>query len=255
MGKQKKDAMGDRFKEYEAVTNIKLTRRTPVILRLDMCHGHTFTRGFDKPFDLVFIYCIQETMRYLCEHIQGCAFGYCQSDEISLVLVDYKELETAAWFDNKVEKICSVAASLATLAFNRALYDYCSLLEEDSDEGKILFNALNKGATFDCRCFNVPKEEVANYFYWRQKDAVRNSVEATAQANFSQNELQGKNQGELLEMLKRKGVEWHQIPLHEQRGAACLKTPGAGWSVELNIPMFKGDEGREFIERFIYVNE
>ena len=38
-------------------------------------------------------------------------------------------------------------------------------------------------------------------------------------------------------------------------GAACLKTPGAGWSVTLNIPMFKGDEGRNFIERYIYVNE
>ena len=116
-------------------------------------------------------------------------------------------------------------------------------------------HAYESGAIFDCRCFNVPKEEVANYFYWRQKDAVRNSIEATAQANFSQKELQGKGQGELLEMLKSKGVMWFEIPLHEQRGAACLKTPGAGWSVTLNIPMFKGDEGRNFIERYIYVNE
>lgn len=263
----KRDAMGDRFKEYEAVSNIKLTRRTPVILRLDMCHGHTFTRGFDKPFDKIFIYCMQETMKYLCEHIQGCAFGYTQSDEISLVLVDYKELETAAWFDNKIEKICSVAASLATFAFNKSFaeeYQYLvnKLKNTDNNFAYGLYDGLTKykhayesGAIFDCRCFNVPKEEVANYFYWRQKDAVRNSIEATAQANFSQKELQGKGQGELLEMLKSKGVMWFEIPLHEQRGAACLKTPGAGWSVTLNIPMFKGDEGRNFIERYIYVNE
>ena len=81
------------------------------------------------------------------------------------------------------------------------------------------------------------------------------NMHITAQANFSQKELQGKGQGELLEMLKNKGVMWFEIPLHEQRGAACLKTPEVGWSIEFNIPMFKGDEGRNFIERYIYVNE
>ena len=145
----KRDAMGDRFKEYEAVSNIKLTRRTPVILRLDMCHGHTFTRGFDKPFDKIFIYCMQETMKYLCEHIQGCAFGYTQSDEISLVLVDYKELETAAWFDNKIEKICSVAASLATFAFNKSFaeeYQYLvnKLKNTDNNLAYGLYDGLAK---------------------------------------------------------------------------------------------------------------
>ena len=243
----KRDAMGDRFKEYEAVSNIKLTRRTPVILRLDMCHGHTFTKGFDKPFDKTFIHCMQHTMKYLCENVQNCVFAYTQSDEISLVLVDYKTLETSAWFDNKVEKICSVAASFATYAFNKSF-------AEEYQYSKYK-HAYESGAIFDCRCFNVPKEEVANYFYWRQKDAVRNSVEATAQANFPQKKLLGKCQRDLLEMLKGIGVDWYAYPLWIQRGAACLKIPEIGWSIEENIPIFKGEEGRDFIERYIYVNE
>lgn len=263
----KRDAMGDRFKEYEAVSNIKLTRRTPVILRLDMCHGHTFTKGFDKPFDKTFIHCMQRTMKYLCEHVQNCTFAYTQSDEISLVLVDYKTLETSAWFDNKIEKICSVAASFATYAFNKAFaeeYKYLvsTLKNTDNNLAYESYNELAKykcayesGATFDCRCFNVPKEEVANYFYWRQKDAVRNSVEATAQANFPQKKLLGKCQKDLLEMLKGIGVDWYAYPLYEQRGAACLKIPESGWSIEGNIPMFKGEEGRNFIERYVYMNE
>ena len=220
----KRDAMGDRFKEYESVSNIKLTRRTPVILRLDMCHGHTFTRVFDKPFDDIFICCMQHTMKYLCEHIQNCTFAYTQSDEISLVLADYKTLETSAWFDNKVEKICSVAASFATYAFNKAFaeeYKYLAstlkntdnnLAYESYDELAKYKCAYESGATFDCRCFNVPKEEVANYFYWRQKDAVRNSVEATAQANFPQKKLLGKCQKDLLEMLKGIGVDRYAYP-------------------------------------------
>lgn len=260
----KRDAMGDRFKEYEAVSNIKLTRRTPVILRLDMCHGHTFTRGFDKPFDTIFTYCMQQTMQYLCENIQNCVFGYTQSDEISLILVDYKELTTAAWFDNKVEKICSVAASLATLAFNRVFSDnydtYIKSAEMQNDENGAISqdtmhslykygNAYRSGAVFDCRCFNLPKEEVTNYFYWRQKDAIRNSVEATAQAHFSQKELNGKNQLELKEMLKEKGVNWTELPLWEQRGSACYRD-SMGWGIDQRIPIFK-DADREYIEKWV----
>ena len=106
-----KDDFGDRMKEYEAVTDIRLTKRTPVILRLDMCHGHTFTKKFLKPFDMLFVDTMQKTMLQLCKEIDTCVFGYTQSDEISLVLCDYKTIETMAWFDNRLEKLCRVVAS------------------------------------------------------------------------------------------------------------------------------------------------
>lgn len=59
-------------------------------------------------------------MKYLCENIQGCVLGYTQSDEVTLILVDYKKLTSSAWFDYEVQKICSIAASMATMAFNNA---------------------------------------------------------------------------------------------------------------------------------------
>ena len=34
------------------------------------------------------------TMEELCRNIQGCVFGYTQSDEITLILLDYQTLET-----------------------------------------------------------------------------------------------------------------------------------------------------------------
>lgn len=94
-------------------------RRTPVIIRLDGKAFHTFTKGFVKPFDECMSKAMQETMKYLCENIQGCVLGYTQSDEITLVLIDYQKLTTDAWFDYEVQKICSVAASMATFIFNR----------------------------------------------------------------------------------------------------------------------------------------
>lgn len=114
------DELGKRMKIYEAVSKTKLVRRMPVAIRIDGKAFHTFTRGMAKPFDEVLIKSMQETMQYLCKNIQGCVFGYTQSDEITLILVDYKELNTSAWFDNEVQKICSISASMATMAFNRA---------------------------------------------------------------------------------------------------------------------------------------
>ena len=102
---------------YEQIPKIKLIRRMPVIIRLDGKAFHTFTKGFKKRFDEILIKTIQETTKYLCENIQGCVLGYTQSDEISLLLVDYKKLNSDAWFDYEVQKMCSIAASMGTLCY------------------------------------------------------------------------------------------------------------------------------------------
>lgn len=112
--------LGKRMKEfYEQVPKTRLVRRMPVMIRIDGKAFHTFTRGFQKPFDDILIKSMQETMKYLCENIQGCVFGYTQSDEITLVLVDYKKLTSSAWFDYEVQKMCSISASMATMIFNK----------------------------------------------------------------------------------------------------------------------------------------
>ena len=121
------DDLGTRMKEfYEQVPKTKLIRRMPVAIRLDGRAFHTFTKGFQKPFDKILMKSMQETMQYLCENIQGCVFGYTQSDEITLILVDYKNLTSTAWFDYDIQKVCSIAASMATMAFMKT---YFSIME------------------------------------------------------------------------------------------------------------------------------
>ena len=71
------DELGKRMKEYyEQIPKTRLMRRTPVAIRIDGKSFHTFTRGFKKPFDEVLIKSMQETMKYLCENIQGSVLGY-----------------------------------------------------------------------------------------------------------------------------------------------------------------------------------
>ena len=274
------DDLGTRMKTYyEQIPKTKLMRRTPVAIRIDGKAFHTFTKGFQKPFDEILIKTMQETTKYLCKNIQGCVLGYTQSDEITLILVDYQRLETSAWFDYEVQKMCSIAASMATMAFNKAfeenidtffLNEVVNRLADVSNETKYqlyqtYLKAIEKGAMFDARVFNIPKEEVTNLIYWRQLDAQRNSVQMVGQANFSHKELQGKSCNMIKDMLiSEKGIDWTELPIHQQRGSCVIKrgyidaTPDStdsksvitSWIIDTKIPIFK-EEGREYIDRLI----
>ena len=269
----KKDSLVDRMKQYEGIPRINLMRRNPVIIRIDGKAFHTFTRGFRRPFDDILIESMQETMKYLCENIQGCKIGYCQSDEISLLLIDYENINTAAWFDYQVQKMCSIAASMATLAFNQVFWDKIRDLDHDYYEYptkefngliEIYYKALEKGAMFDARCFSIPKEEVCNYFQWRQMDCIRNSIQMVGQANFSHKELQNKKNEDIQEMLfSQKGINWNDFSTVEKRGSCCVKDFEKKvinfqtqeevirkiWRIDKNIPIFTQD--RNYIERFV----
>lgn len=278
----KKDSLGDRMKQYEGIPKTSLMRRNPVIIRIDGKAFHTFTRGFERPFDDILIESMQETMKYLCENIQGCKIGYCQSDEISLLITDYENINTAAWFDYQVQKMCSIAASMATLAFNRVFskvfYKWGNENLPDWDVGgtnkpvdekliklcNIYESASEKGAMFDARCFSIPKEEVCNYFLWRQNDCVRNSIQMVAQANFSHKQLQNKSCDELQEMLwQEKNINWNDFETVKKRGSCCTKTGKHTivdiqtgeqkerliWEIDRDIPIFTQD--RNYIERFV----
>ena len=272
-----KDELGTRMKEfYEGVPKTRLVRRMPVAIRLDGKAFHTFTRGFEKPFDEVLGKSMRETMKYLCENIQGCVLGYTQSDEITLILVDYQNLNSCAWFDYEVQKMCSISASMATMAFNKFFtknVNYFEMTHEHDDTINeyctTLVNAAEKGAMFDARVFNIPKEEVCNLIYWRQLDATRNSIQMVGQANFSHKELQNKSCNMIQEMLfAEKGINWNDYPTYLKRGSCCIKTtiqnpnvdikdgayPKSIWMIDLDIPIFKGD-GRQYIDKLIYIGE
>lgn len=274
------DDLGKRMKEfYEKPAQTKLIRRMPVAIRIDGKAFHTFTKGFQKPFDNVLIKTMQETTKYLCENIQNCIFGFTQSDEITLILVDYKELNTSAWFDYEVQKLCSISASMATMAFNKFFennvddyrfrkWDGVSKYEEGTEEYiKTLLKAVEKGAMFDARCFNIPKEEVTNLIYWRQLDATRNSIQMVGQANFSHKELQNKSCNMIQDMLhEQKGINWNDYPTVCKRGTAVIKDGSLytgssledgwheGWKIDTEMPILKGED-RAYIDDLIYIGE
>lgn len=269
----KKDDLGTRMKTYyEEIPKTRLMRRTPVAIRIDGKAFHTFTRGFQKPFDEVLGNAMVRTMEFLCKNIQGCVFGYTQSDELTLILIDYQTLDTCAWFDYEIQKMCSIAASMATMAFNKFFYEEIldwyakcntlSLQEEQKSVTQIIIykNAADKGAMFDARCFNIPKEEVCNLVYWRQLDATRNSIQMVGQANFSHAELQNKSCNMIQDMLhEQRGINWNNYPTRWKRGVACyrekdLEDNSGVWVIDYEMPILKGED-RSYVEDLIFVGE
>lgn len=269
MKKKNKDSLGDRMKRYEAVSKSMLMHRNPTIIRIDGKSFHTFTRGFVRPFDDVLIKSMQETTKYLCENIQNCVLGYTQSDEITLVLVDYEHLDTAAWYDYEVQKLCSISASMATMAFNKAFernieeyihevkllgIDGKRLSEKDEVKWKqyeVYRNAYLNGAVFDARCFSVPRDEVTNCVLWRQQDATRNSIQMVGQSYFKHIELEHKNCNMIQEMLHETyGVNWNDFEVYKKRGSAVIRDEDGHWFIDKNMPILTGD-GREYVERLV----
>jgi len=257
----KKDSLGDRMKGYEGVNRNFLMTRTPAIIRIDGKAFHTFTKGFDRPFDDILIGSMQETAEYLARNIQGCKLAYVQSDEISLLLTDYEKLTTDAWFSNNIQKMVSVSASMATMKFNKVFrekakdYQRSEYKLEKSNYKKIAIYLNKMGiAMFDSRAFNLPKEEVCNYFIWRQQDATRNSIQMLAQSEFSHKELQGLSCNKLQDKLMvEKGINFNDIEVVKKRGT-CIKKGFIDfdiedWRIDEDIPIFTQD--RNYIEELL----
>ena len=172
-------ALGERMKALED------TRTLPgeqAIIRIDGKAWHTYTRRLDKPFDRQLMADMEATTVALCERIQGAQWGYTQSDEIS-ILIEWTG-NACPWFGGRVQKIASVAASIAT----RAAAQWAARRSMEAP-------------LFDARVFPIPADQVTSYLLWRVRDSRKNCVASMAHHRFGHKALMGRHTTEKLEML------------------------------------------------------
>lgn len=255
------DSLGDRMKSYEDAYRISLPIRMPVVLRIDGKAFHTYTKGCKRPVDKGLVDCMNETAKELCKNLQGCQLAYVQSDEISLLLNNYHDLETQSWFQNNLQKMVSVSAGIASATFTVNSWRIWKGLVA----APVGLECI-KPAYFDSRAFIIPKEDVVNYFLWRQQDATRNSVQMLARTLYSHKQCENKNNSELQEMIHQKGMNWNDCPISQKRGRCIIKgelpqesrNPQTGeivttvrgkWVVDNEIPVFSQD--RNYIGKYV----
>jgi tRNA(His) guanylyltransferase len=261
------DSLGDRMKSYEDVFRLQLPIRMPVILRIDGKAFHSYTakkspiKGVEKPVDAGLVECMNDTAIALCEEIQGAKIAYVQSDEISILLNNYQTNDTQSWFDNNLQKMVSISAAVASVTFTENSYKIWGIDESREDP-----YYLTMPAYFDSRAFVLPKEDVVNYFLWRQQDATRNSVQMLARSLYSHKECTNLNNSQLQELIFQKGINWNDCPTSQKRGRCIVKkyteksalnpktqqyetALRSEWIVDNEIPIFSQD--RNYINQYV----
>lgn len=250
----------DRMKAYEQATRTVLPRRLPIIIRVDGKGFSNYTKLLPgKPFDRNFISVMESTATALCLEIQGAQLAYVQSDEISVLVHGYKKFESEPWFGNQVQKMVSVAAAVASATFTAKSWRMWSKLAvHDTDATPSLDDI--EPAYFDARAFVMPESDVTNYFLWRQRDGLRNSIQMFARSHFSHSELHKKGTNEMTEMCKAKGHDWHKLPPSQRNGRVVHResklVEGALRShfiVDTNVPLFV--DNKPYIERHLALDE
>ena len=217
----------ERMKAYERVYHLFLPIRMPVIIRVDGRAFHTFTRRFERPFDWRFANGMDIVAERLFSEVQNARFCYIQSDEVSVLLVDYNRFDSQQWFGGELLKMASISASIASSAMT--LHFSCEV-------------------SFDSRVFPIPEKDVCNYFLWRQRDATRNSIQMVARKYYSHKELDRKNNDEQQEMIFRAGDNWNDYPAYFKRGRGY-----DGGGILKELPIFSQDVG--FLDKYLHIEE
>ena len=251
--------LSDRMKKYEEPTDSCLVRRMPAIIRIDGKAFNTFTRALPPEYNEIFRMMMEQTTLELCRNIQGARKAYSQSDEISILLVDYNKFNSEPFLNGHIQKIASVVASMTTVYFNKTIND---ALEDNAQLGNpmALWMATRLyTAMFDARVFNIPREDVTNYFIWRQQDAVRNSILNLGYEFFSHKELLNHSCNQIQEKLfSEKNINWNDCLVKLKRGFAVIRygsrgsynAPyGSGWHLDLNVPEFTKD--RSYVDDLV----
>lgn len=204
------DDLGDRMKVYEAAeAGRRLMDQLPICARIDGKGFSKFTRELKRPYDDRLSQLMVATTVHLVEET-GALAGYTQSDEISLLWFQ-GDPRSQVYLDRKVQKLTSIVASMATARFNAGL-------------AEALPEKTGAMAVFDNRVWAVPnKDEAANTFLWRERDASKNSVSMAARALYSHAELQDKSGSEMQELLFQKGINWNDYPAFFKRGTFVLR--------------------------------
>ncbi len=199
------DDLDKKLRVYETAHDFCVPPNIYMVARID---GRNFTKltkekhNFERPFDETFRDIMVETVKHLMTCGFNVVYGYTQSDEISLLF----DLNTD-FFSRKLRKYNSVLAGEASAKFSVLLGDI---------------------GVFDCRISQLPtKQNVVDYFRWRNEDAHRNCLNAHCywllrEQNYSVKQatdaILGKSIAFKNELLFKNGINFNDLPNWQKRG-------------------------------------
>ena len=230
-----KKPLGDRMKDYEAEMDIlRILPYELFIIRLDGKNFSKFTKGFKKPFDLLFIRAMGLTTMDLVKKFDA-QTGYSHSDEITLIFnqrctkekyeelceIGDKNIIPIHLFDGRVQKNITLISSYCSVRFN---YHLANLMNETDliyDE-KFIEIINSHEQIFDARIIKFSQEnihEILNHQIWRSvHDCCRNAISTYAYTHFGSKKIMNKNSSQMIEMLSSIDILWDDVPIFIKHG-------------------------------------
>ena len=245
----------DRIISYQEATDYKLLNRVPLIITIN---GRSFAKAtslLDKPYCHKFAECMFSTTLRLCNEIEGTLFAYYFNDEITIIARNDQSNDTVPWFDNKIQKICSATAAMATVYFNE-----CT--------SSIGLNILGE-PIFTSQVFVVPNiSESINTIIYKQQHNFHIAIQSACfyellkfyDKNTIKEMLSGLSIDEKMELLQQEcNIDFNNYPASFKRGVAFYKVPKVidgsvknKWFINSELPIFTKDQS--FISNIIKNN-
>jgi len=226
-------SVGERMKAYENEGKRRLTPSIPVIITVDGKNTKNYASFFSKPFNDEMEKTMEHVALKLCAAVQNVKIAYSSSDKVTLVVVDPND---QMWFNGNVQDVASMVSSLATFHFN----DYI--------RGK---TKTNCPLMFRTKVFQVPRHEITNVLIWKQREAMRASMDARALYVLGAS-VKGKSSVEKAEMLLTSGFDPSTMTTAEHRGFCVVKEFSTDpvhiaakrtfWGIDDEIPIFSADK-------------
>jgi tRNA(His) 5'-end guanylyltransferase len=237
----------DRIEEYQAQADYKLLSKLPIIITLNGRSFSKHTSLLDKPYDFKFGEAMEKTLLQLCSNIDGVIFGYSYHDQINLILRNDQNHNTNPWFSNKIQKIASATAAMASTYFAQ---HSCEL------------NTLGDGL-FLSEVFNVPNiGEAINAVIYKQQHNFHVAIQIALfyellkkyDKSLAKEMIIGLSNDEKLDSLQQEcNIDFNDYPIAFRRGVACYKIPKIidqniknKWFINKDLPIFSKDQ--EFLQ-------
>jgi tRNA(His) 5'-end guanylyltransferase len=227
------------------MSNYRLLNKVPLIININGRSFHKITSLLDKPYCTEFAEGMLSTTVKLCMEIDGALFAYQHNDEITIVARNDQTQETLPWYDNKLQKICSITSSIATQHFN--LFAVNTKLNLMGD------------ALFTSQVFVVPTiAEAINTIIYKQQSNFYLSIQFACfyellkkyDKTIIKEMLSDLSIDEKIDLLKQEcDIDFNEYHTSFRRGAACYKIPKIvngvvknKWAINTELPIFTKDQ-------------
>ncbi len=235
----------DRIESYQNATDYRLLNRVPLVITLNGKSFSKITSLLDKPYCPKFAECMFSTTLRLCSEVEGAVFAYHHNDEISIVVRNDQNIDTESWFDNRLQKICSVSSVVASLHF----IDCASAIN---------LNLLGQ-PMFTAQTFVVPNlVEAINTIIYKQQHNFHISIQSACfyellkkyDKNIIKEMLTGLSIDEKIDLLRQESnIDFNNYPSPFRRGTASYKVPKVvdgimknKWHLNSDLPIFTRDQ-------------